>query len=465
MQQAGQQIAQQVQWMFWGTSEEAIDKDFYVSLQGMVANYIKAALKSGESIKVGREMHLPVGSYTIHARLTQVVPPLATRFDNSTIMVARYREQNQEGQDISTFISEVIRYPDEKYGAIYDSLVGIDKIKEEMERKLEFLLRPDAIEDWLKKSYGSDVSPTLLQSLRDRYPLIILEGEVGSGKTALARSIGHILAKRLQEKQVASQIALFVISAQVRGGGHVGELTQNISRSFDEAERCYEREQIPVLVLIDEADSLAQARGSLQTHHEDDAGVNTLIQRIDRLRGKPIGVIFSTNLYQALDAAILRRASSVFHFDRPTYKERVIVFQRLLDNLIPDEKTVRWLAIYTNPRSVPYSKGHHRYTYSDISQRLIPTTFEIIVSTMTPGQDESSIPNQSKTLFDYFELARKVVFPTLEYEGSPPISVDFTPKFYDPDYSERLKKTTNQESPGNSSMVSPNVRKVEEVGR
>jgi SpoVK/Ycf46/Vps4 family AAA+-type ATPase len=452
MQQSGQQTAQQVQWMFWGTSEEAIDRDFYLSLQGVVANYIKAGLRTGETIQVGREMHLQISSYTIHTRLTNVVPPLATRVDPSTLFVARYREASKEGQDISTFISEVIRYPDEKYGAIYDSLVGLDDTKQDMERKLEFLLRPDAIEQWLKHVYGDDVSSTLLQSLRDRYPLIILEGEVGSGKTALARSIGHVLAERLRATQVASQLALFVVSAQVRGGGHVGELTQNISRSFDEAERCQEREQIPVLLLIDEADSLAQARGSTQTHHEDDAGVNTLIQRIDRLRGRPIGVIFSTNLFGSLDSAILRRASSVFHFDRPTFQERKDAFQQLLQDLVLDEKMVHWLARITNPRELPGFNGQHRYTYSDISQRLIPAAFEMAVASVEEG---------NVNIWEYFKAAREVVLPTREYK----VHVQFEDEFYDPAYKERIEKNRRKKLSVDNSATNTNVAQIGEVGQ
>ena len=456
MQQSGQQTVQQVQWMFWGASEEAIDRDFYVSLQGMVANYIKAGLRTGENIQVGREMHLQIGSYTIHTRLTNIVPPLATRIDSSTLFVARYREPGKEGQDISTFVSEVIRYPDDKYGAIYDSLVGIDDIKQDMERKLEFLLRPDAIEQWLLNTYGNEVSPTLLQTLRDRYPLIILEGEVGSGKTALARSIGHVLAERLQTAQVASQVALFVVSAQVRGGGHVGELTQNISRSFDEAERCQEREHIPVLLLIDEADSLAQARGSTQTHHEDDAGVNTLIQRIDRLRGRPMGVIFSTNLFESLDSAILRRASSVFHFDRPTYEERKDAFQQLLQDLVPNEEVINWLAAITNPCELPGSEGQHRYTYSDISQRLIPAAFEMVVAQIEQGH---------VNIWEYFEAAQIVVFPTREYKIYRQIPDEFPDEFYDPEYKERLEKSRKKRIAVENGVTNPNVIQTEEAGR
>src|SRR5581483_857248 len=103
-----------------------------------------------------------------------------------------------------------------------------------------------------------------------------------------------------------------------------------IARAFTEVEQTWQRERIPVMVLIDEADALAQARGGSQRHVEDDAGVNTLIQRIDRLRGKPIAVLFATNLVQTLDTAIMRRATGVYTFDRPTPEQRAAVFQRML---------------------------------------------------------------------------------------------------------------------------------------
>jgi SpoVK/Ycf46/Vps4 family AAA+-type ATPase len=131
------------------------------------------------------------------------------------------------------------------------------------------------------------------------------------------------------------------------------------------------------MILIDEADSLAQSRGSTQTHHEDDAGVNTLIQRIDRLRGKPIGVLFATNLAQSLDSAILRRAAATYHFDRPEPEQRTALFRRILANTNIDEQTITRLVSQTEPRTLPgFGPQKHRFTYSDLSQRLLPKAIE-----------------------------------------------------------------------------------------
>ncbi len=373
--------AREALWTYQGVSEEKDEKDFFIALEQPVAAEITRRLRGAERIWVGREMRLKVGAYTIHARLTNIEPILATAFTEATQVLARYRERaSDESQDTSNFLAEIIRYPKESLGALFNSLVGLDAIKDDMFRKLALLINPAYLKAWLSANYATASPKTLVQALHDRYPLFILEGEVGSGKTALARSIGHYLAVSLK-----TELALFVVNAQVRGGGHVGELTQNISRAFTAAERCQEREQIPVLLLIDEADALAQARGGRQTHHEDDAGVNTLIQRIDRLRGRPIAVIFATNLAQSLDAAILRRALASYHFDRPTSEQRAQVFRTLLENTAITERHIAQLVELTKPRQLPgFGATNHRYTYSDLSQRIIPRAVEEAVYAREP---------------------------------------------------------------------------------
>lgn len=376
-------FAHEVLWTYRATNEEETEKEFYIALEQPIIEEITWRFQKDEAIWVGRELNLRIGTYTIHARLTNVEPVLATRVNGNTRMLVRYQEQVKgKGQDVSTFLSEIIRYPNKPLGEMYEALVGIDAIKRDMFRKLTLLLFPDHLDHWMSTMYPQNPPLMLEQALHSRYPLIILEGEVGSGKTALARSIGHRVATKQQGQ---TELALFVVNAQVRGGGHVGELTQNISRAFAEAERCQERENIPVMLLIDEADALAQMRGGRQTHHEDDAGVNTLIQRIDRLRGRPMAIIFATNLAQSLDSAILRRAIASYHFDRPDSEQRAEAFQRLLANIDIDGQTIMELVARTQPRRLPgFGEMSHRYTYSDLSQRIIPRAVEEAVYSAQP---------------------------------------------------------------------------------
>ena len=371
-------VAREVLWTYISIMEESTDKDFYAALETHVVKEITQRLSNNERIWVGREMRLQIGTYMVQARLINIEPLLASQTDDDTIILARYRVRaKDEGQDVSTFLTEIIRYPNEYFENIYTSLVGLNAIKTDIIRKLNLLLKPSYLNDWLAHNYAESSPQLLAQTLRDRYPLLILEGEVGSGKTALARSVGNRVAKALQ-----TELALFVVNAQVRGGGHVGELTQNISKAFTEAERCQQREQIPVVLLIDEADALAKTRGGSQTHHEDDAGVNTLIQRIDQLRGRPMAVIFATNLAQSLDVALLRRAIATYHFDRPSSEQRAEIFERILVNTGIQEQDISQLVDLTEPRRLAaFGTAMHRYTYSDLSQRIIPRAIEDAIYT------------------------------------------------------------------------------------
>ena len=68
----------------------------------------------------------------------------------------------------------------------------------------------------------------LLDAVLRRPPLVVLAGDVGSGKTELAETIGDAVAR--QEK---IDITLFPLSLSTRGQGRVGEMTQLLSAAFD----------------------------------------------------------------------------------------------------------------------------------------------------------------------------------------------------------------------------------------
>jgi hypothetical protein len=395
-------VAQEALWTYHVASDTELDKSFYAALRDVVAKEIGQRIKGNSRIWVGREIQLRIGMYSIRARLTNISPLLAIVANETTVFHAEYRERPKDGgQDISSFIAEVIRYPDKRLGAQYSALVGLRDIQRSMLSKLALLLDTRYIESWFNAHYAPNSVQTLKRAMLDRYPLLILEGEVGSGKTALSRSIGNTLV----ESQVCSELLLYVVNSRVRGGGHVGELTQNISRAFDEAEHSYEQEQIPIILFIDEADALAQARGGSQTHHEDDAGVNTLIQRIDRLRGRPIAVLFATNLAHSLDNAIVRRAIAIYHFERPNYMMRYELFKKQLTSIGISEFEITALSEQTVPRKIAgYGERLHRYTYSDLTQRLIPQAVELAIN------------HQEKLEYEHLKCACDDVSPTPEMD-------------------------------------------------
>jgi AAA+ superfamily predicted ATPase len=126
-----------------------------------------------------------------------------------------------------------------------------------------------------------------------------------------------------------------------------------------------------VLLLVDEADALAQSRESSQMHHEDRAGVNAFIRGVDRLASAalPAAVIMCTNRLGALDPAVRRRAADVLIFERPAPEERRRVLSGALGPLGFSSAQLNRLVALTGP-----SDGRdYGCSYSDLIQRLLPS--------------------------------------------------------------------------------------------
>ncbi|HYO48876.1 MAG TPA: AAA family ATPase [Chloroflexia bacterium] len=345
---------------------------FYQQLQPAVQAELQRRLSREPLGKVGQRLRLDVQGYRLEAELVLSRPPASRWIGPATHIEAIYVPPTAEEQQTQSFLAATVDYPNEEYGAWFDSLVGIDYIKRDLLDKLRLMLSKETLINWSRERFGR-VIPACA-TLLNRYPFFILEGDVGSGKTALARSIGHPLALAL-----GRSVQLLVVNTQVRGTGLVGELTHNISHAFSEAEERSQRLGVPVLLLLDEADALAQSRGHAQMHHEDEAGVNTLIQRIDLLRepGREVIVLFATNLGTVLDSAIQRRAAASYHFERPTAEVRKLLFEKFLEGSGVTPQQIEQLVAATMPKAIPgYGDALHPFTHSDIVQRIIPAGVE-----------------------------------------------------------------------------------------
>lgn len=257
-------------------------------------------------------------------------------------------------------------YPNPKARELYNRLVGIDDDKKRLLLELELLLYPDRLADWSRKHHGQEMR--VCQIMATRAPLVLLEGDVGCGKTVLAETVGDPLTEL-----AGGKVHLLKVNTQVRGTGMVGEMTDLIVQAFAQAEvRADALKGQPLLLLIDEADALAAKRVDQHMHHEDKAGLNTLLQRIDGLRlgGKRIAVIFITNRPNALDPAIRRRAALRLTFRRPDDEQRAELFRQSIPEVELSAKQLRELVAATG---VDAQKSFGAtYTWSDITDRLVP---------------------------------------------------------------------------------------------
>jgi AAA+ superfamily predicted ATPase len=200
----------------------------------------------------------------------------------------------------------------------------------------------------------------------------VLAGDVGTGKTELASTIGDAIARA--EK---IEITLYPLSLSTRGSGLVGEMTTLLSAAFDfvvEAAAKFKSESAKsrgaIIMLVDEADAIGQSREEAHMHHEDRAGVNTFIRGVDRIANErlPAAVIMCTNRPSVLDPAIRRRAAATLVFDRPNEEQRRAVLAGPLSGLdLADDVIGQIVAATGKGRN-----GRLPFSYSDLTQRLIP---------------------------------------------------------------------------------------------
>jgi AAA+ superfamily predicted ATPase len=262
-----------------------------------------------------------------------------------------------------------ISYPDIDAQERLARLVGLDDHKARLTKILGLLVNPTSLEAWAK-NHHPNANGALTAILR-RPPLVVLAGDVGSGKSELAETIGDAVAR--QEK---IEITLFPMSLSTRGQGRVGEMTQLLSAAFDytvaEATKLKGsgKARGAVILLVDEADALAQSREAAQMHHEDRAGVNAFIRGIDRIgNGKlPAAVIMCTNRLSALDPAVRRRAADILSFSRPDERQRHAVLCEPLRQFGFTKPQIEELVAATGK----LNGRAYGFTFSDLIQRLLP---------------------------------------------------------------------------------------------
>lgn len=269
---------------------------------------------------------------------------------------------------MSDLFEEVVSLPSAEARAAYASLVGLDDFKERLEKEAEVLLRPDLLEAWSETHHKGRLPA--LDLLEQRPHLFIFAGDVGTGKTALATSFGDQLARSTR-----TDVELFILSIRARGTGIVGQMTGLISDAFAQlkdrfSSQAGKKASRAGILLIDEADSLAQSREMTQMHHEDRAGVNALIRGIDDISKArlPCLTVMCTNRVDALDPAIKRRAAAIFEFTRPSPEARV---KMLGDYLSASGLTKKEIETLAERMGAPAEKDVP-FTFSDITQRFLP---------------------------------------------------------------------------------------------
>ena len=244
-------------------------------------------------------------------------------------------------------------------------LVGFGERYAQIQKDIKLILAPSELLAWSKREHKRELP--LCEVLADRYPLVVFHGDVGTGKTATAEGVASRLAKEMRQEAM-----LYKLSTRVRGTGLHGEMSRLIGEAFEQIAQGIGKKRLAFL-LIDEADALASSRETVQSHQEEKAGTNTLIQKIDDVRklGGRFVVLLCTNRLNAVDPAIIRRAARIMTFERPTDEERRELLKRDLEGLELSAHQIEELVKATGAR--PKEGRRYGLTYSDLRTRLLPT--------------------------------------------------------------------------------------------
>ena len=148
--------------------------------------------------------------------------------------------------------------------------------------------------------------PRIVEALRRRgHGTLCFHGPPGTGKTALAEHIAQALQRPLLVRQASDLMSKYV-----------GETEQNMAKMFEEAQ------SENAVLLLDEADSFLRSRQRAERTYEV-TEVNEMLQGMERFGGL---FICTTNLFDELDEAALRRFTFKVRFKPLGSEQRVAMF-------------------------------------------------------------------------------------------------------------------------------------------
>lgn len=145
----------------------------------------------------------------------------------------------------------------------------------------------------------------------------LFQGPPGTGKTETAKHVARILERDL-----------FVVDFSEVIDSKLGQTSKNISILFREINGFANPGR--VVVLFDEIDALAMDRNNSRDVREMGRATSTFLRELDNMNTQVV-LIATTNMYEMLDKAMVRRFDSIIDFGRYTRDDLLTVAATLLN--------------------------------------------------------------------------------------------------------------------------------------
>ena len=195
---------------------------------------------------------------------------------------------------------------------------GYQKVKARLKAEiLDVLARKDALSD-----------PTEIARIERLIPRgMIFWGPPGTGKTLFAKAMATVIGA-----------AITIVSGPELKSRWVGESEERLRQVFHRA-----RQSAPSIIVFDELDSFASARGTYTGSGVEHSMVNQLLTEMDGFHADElVFVVGTTNFVEVIDPALLRPGRFEFHLhiphpDAQDRREILQIYNRQMDLQLDDD--------------------------------------------------------------------------------------------------------------------------------
>src|SRR5262245_37254762 len=375
-----------------------------ISLLGISRNRLRHLITRRESRKFGREFN-PWGLYKYVSGVNAVrLRKLLSTMEGEDYPADPKKAYNQLRQATLGNQMEVPTISIDK------DIGGYAKVKDQLRNEVLNLL---ARKDQLTDENG-------IKNIEELLPKgMIFWGPPGTGKTLFA-------------KAMASEIgaAVTVVSGPELKSKWVGESEDNLRQIFHKARQC-----APSIIVFDEIDSFATARGTYTGSGVEHSMVNQLLTEMDGFhKEEMVFIVGTTNFAESLDPALLRPGRFEFHLqipypDKDARREIIKIYDKKMHLKMSEdalEYAVRRTGRgYMTPQGTPFSGDHLNAMCRGIArnrmreERSDVCTPQDVERALTEYHERRKLTPKEKVMVATHEAGHFIVAINCEHKSPP----------------------------------------------